>query len=209
VLVASQVVDSGILLAIAVGLGLLAAQRVGLRAPFIEAWLARAPVRPALRELRLPITVALGLGVAIVIIALDRLVFRAATGELAGAGVAPPARWQGVLASFSRRIHEELLIRLGVMSLLAWLLARGPRRADGTPGSRAFWLAIVGSATVFGLAHLPLTAPLASPLVVTRAVVLNGIAGMLFGWLYWRRGLEAAMAAHWSADVIVHGLLGS
>ena len=30
----------------------------------------------------------------------------------------------------------------------------------------------------------------------------NGVAGVVFGWLYWRRGLIAAMVCHGSADVI-------
>jgi len=61
---------------------------------------------------------------------------------------------------------------------------------------------------LFGLGHLPATAnilPL-TPLVITRAVVLNGVGGVIFGWLYWKRGLESAMVAHFSADLILHVL---
>jgi hypothetical protein len=36
--------------------------------------------------------------------------------------------------------------------------------------------------------------------------LLNGIAGLVFGWLYWRNGLVAAMVAHTSADVVLHVL---
>jgi membrane protease YdiL (CAAX protease family) len=32
-------------------------------------------------------------------------------------------------------------------------------------------------------------------------VALNAIGGIVFGWLYWRRSLEAAMVAHASAHV--------
>jgi membrane protease YdiL (CAAX protease family) len=31
---------------------------------------------------------------------------------------------------------------------------------------------------------------------VARTVLLNAVVGVLFGWLYWRRSLEAAMVAH-------------
>ena len=68
------------------------------------------------------------------------------------------------------------------------------------------WAAIVVTALVFGIGHLPATAavlPL-TPLVVARALLLNGLGGLLFGWLYWRRGLLAAMLAHFSADVVLH-----
>jgi membrane protease YdiL (CAAX protease family) len=40
-------------------------------------------------------------------------------------------------------------------------------------------------------------------MVVTRALLLNGIAGLAFGWLYWKRGLEMAMIAHFTGDFIL------
>jgi membrane protease YdiL (CAAX protease family) len=30
--------------------------------------------------------------------------------------------------------------------------------------------------------------------------------GVLYGWCYWRRGLLAAMVAHFSADIVLHAL---
>ncbi len=43
-----------------------------------------------------------------------------------------------------------------------------------------------------------------NPLVITRALVLKGVGGLAFGWLYWKQGLESAMIAHFSADIMVH-----
>ena len=40
--------------------------------------------------------------------------------------------------------------------------------------------------------------------VVLRTLLLNGIAGVVFGWLYWKRGLEMAMLSHFSADIVLH-----
>ena len=59
---------------------------------------------------------------------------------------------------------------------------------------------------VFGAGHLPTTATVLSltPLLIARALVLNGIGGIVFGWLYWKRGLLAAMLAHFSADIVLH-----
>jgi membrane protease YdiL (CAAX protease family) len=37
--------------------------------------------------------------------------------------------------------------------------------------------------------------------------LLNGIGGVVFGWLYWKKGLESAMIAHFSADIVLHVLL--
>jgi len=56
---------------------------------------------------------------------------------------------------------------------------------------------------------LPATALLVplTQLVITRAIILNGLVGIVFGWLYWKRGLEAAMVSHFAADIILHLLL--
>lgn len=84
------------------------------------------------------------------------------------------------------------------------------RTNSGQPTSAVFWLAIILAAIVFGLGHLPATAALGLPLnglIVTRAIVLNGIPGLAFGWFYWKRGLESAMVAHFSADIILHVIL--
>ena len=73
----------------------------------------------------------------------------------------------------------------------------------GTPG--AFRAAIIVVAVLFGLGHLPATAAIAAltPGLVVRALLLNGVAGAAFGYLYWRHGLEAAMAGHMSAHVVM------
>jgi len=42
-----------------------------------------------------------------------------------------------------------------------------------------------------------------------RAIVLNGLVGVIAGWLYWRRGLESAMVAHFCADLVVHVALAT
>ncbi len=46
---------------------------------------------------------------------------------------------------------------------------------------------------------MPLT-----PWVVAQVLVANGLLGLVFGWLYWRDGLESAMVAHFSTDIILH-----
>ena len=42
---------------------------------------------------------------------------------------------------------------------------------------------------------------------MTRAIVLNGVGGLVFGWLYWTFGLEAAMVSHFSADIVIHVIM--
>jgi membrane protease YdiL (CAAX protease family) len=94
------------------------------------------------------------------------------------------------------------------MSLIAWLGSFISKTPDGKPTGAIFWIANILAAVLFGLGHLPATAnilPL-TPLVITRAILLNGVGGVIFGWLYWKRGLESAMIAHFSADIVLHVL---
>jgi hypothetical protein len=67
------------------------------------------------------------------------------------------------------------------------------------------WLAIVASALVFGAGHLPAASALVGRLDVEIAVFVTGANtafGLLFGYLFWRRGLESAMVAHALAHAV-------
>jgi membrane protease YdiL (CAAX protease family) len=199
-------------------LGLLIAGRIGLGLPFIESWLAGKPDWARVRRYALP-TILGGVLVSVLIIFLDAFIFAPALhAELGGSGpvpsvlsaaarrLAPPA-WQGFLASFYGGVTEEILLRLFVLSLLAWLGRFLNRARDGRPGIAVLWVANILAAVLFGLGHLPATAAAGLPLdtlVITRAIVLNGVAGLLFGWFYWTFGLEAAMLSHFSADIVLH-----
>ena len=200
-LLIASVLQSALLLAVAVFLGLRAADAVGLRTPLTNAIAARTRVREAFQELR-PLSAALiGAAAGLSILALEMLVFRPLIPEFtAAAGTAGLSRLEGFLASFYGGIGEEILTRLFLVSVIAWIF-RG----------KAIWLAIVIAALLFAAGHLPAAAGLAplTPALITRTIVLNSLAGIAFGWLYWRRGLEAAMLAHFSADIVLHVIAGA
>ena len=205
----SSIVQNGILVAIAVLAGLWFARRTGLQAPVLEAWLRGQPL-PRRWGTLVRWAIPLGVGGALLIILLDALAFSQALiqGGIEAEAAHPPA-WQGFLASFYGGIAEELLLRLFIMSGLAWLLGRVWKGVEGLPAAGAMWTANLLAAVLFGLGHLPATAALVAltPFVILRAVVINGIVGVACGWLYWRKGLEMAMGAHFSADIVLHVLL--
>jgi hypothetical protein len=68
------------------------------------------------------------------------------------------------------------------------------------------WPANAIAALLFGALHLPQAALIAglSPPVVAFTLIGNGIAGLAFGWLYWKHGLVSAIAAHFSTDIVLH-----
>ncbi|MCM5571012.1 CPBP family glutamic-type intramembrane protease [Burkholderiaceae bacterium FT117] len=112
-------------------------------------------------------------------------------------------------------LAEEVMLRWGLMSLLAWLAMRAAGPARGPAGSTAAgaggaslrptaaWLAIAIAALAFGAAHLPAVAAAVelTPALVARTIALNALGGLAYGWLFWRHGLEHAFAAHASTHV--------
>ena len=111
--------------------------------------------------------------------------------------------WAGFLASFYGGIGEELQLRLFLMTLIAWTFAKLAKRA---PTPAVFWFAIAVSALLFGAGHLPAAKQIwpLDAVVIARTLVLNGLGGLVFGWLYWKQGFESAMLGHFSADLVIH-----
>lgn len=215
VLIALQIAQSGILFGILIFIGMILMKRIGLSAPILDSVARGESASDKIRAV-LPISIALGVIAALLIIGLDMFIFQPALlrelGESADGlnlQTSQPAAWKGFLASFYGGIAEEVLLRLFMMSLLAWLVSFISKTSEGKPTSAVFWIANILAAILFGLGHLPATATIIplTPLVITRAIVLNGLGGVAFGYLYWKRGLESAMIAHFSADIVLHVLL--
>jgi hypothetical protein len=175
--------------------------RVGLDAPVLRGVLGRGSWWPILRG-SLPIAVGLAIAGFAVVLALDLTVYDDVRRQLAMPEVSVTAH---LAASLYGGIVEELLLRAGVMTVVAWLLSRLTRQPRGCAPRWLVWTSILGSALAFGLLHLPATAVLIelTPLVIVRALLLNGAFGAVFGWLAWRRGLEAAITSHIVADVLL------
>ncbi|MGE3911351.1 MAG: CPBP family intramembrane glutamic endopeptidase [Chloroflexota bacterium] len=185
-------------------LGLWLGPKVGVGAPLLRDWLEGRPEARSMLRHRLPLAVGVGLLTGVVLLIGAVAFMPWLPQELGQAAV--PAWWQSLLASVSAGITEELLLRLGLMTFLVWL---GTRVTPGdTPSTAVMWTANGVTALIFGLGHLPLAATLAplTTMLVIRTLILNGVAGLSFGWLYWRYGLLAAMVGHMSADVVLHVL---
>jgi hypothetical protein len=114
---AISIIQTAILLAIAVILGQWAARKLGLGTPLIAALLAGRSV-PERSLSRLLIALALGVATALALMMLDRWIFAPipTVAELihnVENGSARPNTWQGFLASFYGAVTEEILMRLG------------------------------------------------------------------------------------------------
>jgi len=192
------VIQPTVLMLLAVALGLWAAPRVGLDAPAVRAWAERRPVWAALRPQLAPAALG-GLAMAVLLVGFWSVV----RGQ---PFAAPVLAFEMPLTTklLYGGIVEELLLRWGIMSLFVWIAWR----LGGAPGAvpaRAVWSALVASSALFAAGHLPvlsLLLPDAPGWFVSLVLAANFVPGMLFGWLFWRRGLEAAMIAHAIAHLV-------
>lgn len=102
-------------------------------------------------------------------------------------------------------LTEEILMRWGLMSTLAWAFwsVTGKRHREAAIGA-----AIVVSAIAFGAAHLP---ALAAQIDLTtgialRTLLVNALAGAVYGWIFWRHHLEATMLCHACSHLALAGI---
>lgn len=155
--------------------------------------------------------VIVGIVLAIVIVASDVVVF----APYLPASIDAPFHWLGLVSSVVYGgIVEEILLRLCVMTLIVWVMHKviGIFGITALP-SWIFWWAIALSSLLFAAGHLPVTFALLCPVdgdctpLIIRALLLNGIGGIGFGYLYWRHGLTSAMMAHMMTHVVMQGLL--
>jgi hypothetical protein len=154
----------------------------------------------------LPVSLLVGLAAGGGIVALEQFVFQPRLPAQMKEAYTRLSLWKRALVCFYGGIDEEILLRLFMMSGLTWLLGLVWKSPAGMPALGAFWLANLLATLLFGAGHLPATArvtPL-TPLVVTRALILNGVAGLMFGFLFMTYGLEAAILAHFCMDILMH-----
>lgn len=192
VAVAASIVQSGVLLALAVWAGVGLSRQLGLGAPAIEALLAGSSALQTLSRQLIPAAVG-GVLVGVLLVVLSRI----APAQIAGLGetvaipMAPKLLYGG--------ITEELLMRWGLMTVLIWIPWRFIQKRVGFPRMVYIVNAIVFAALLFGVLHLPAAAAMGASLtpdVIFYIIAGNTVPGVVFGILYWRYGIEAAMIAH-------------
>lgn len=172
-------------------------ERAGLRVPTLTGWLQGTPVGTVFAG-QVKAGVVFGALAGLLLVGIS-FVFGdaiAADQEKLAAGIKP-----SLLARFLYGgITEEILVRFGMMTLVMWLAVKV------LPPTVAAWTSIALASLVFALGHLPAVfAVIAEPSATLYAYILLGniAGGMVFGWLYWKKGLEAAMMGHAMAHVVM------
>lgn len=200
----AQFIQCIVLFSIAIFIGLFLAKKIGFQLPLLEAIVKKGNHKKVLKDI-LGKAILSGIVIAVILYGLDALFTVLGAGITTHQSNAPI--WQTLLASFYGGITEEVLMRLFLMTLFIWIGMKLFRQSK--PSKMGIIIPIFLAAIIFGLGHLPITASLTkiTALVVGRAIVLNGIGGIVFGWLYWKKGLESAMIAHFTTDIFLITLL--
>ncbi len=205
----STVTEHMVLAAIAVCVGLKLGRKVDLGTPLLEDWLSGNGVSIQQAWSALAAALVGGIAVAVALSIADPWLEALMpewpeTAQEAQTVADNMAAWKPLLASFSAGVTEEILFRYCLMTLFVWLGLKATSRT--TTEASLFWLANLLAALLFSLAHLANVIELGISItagLVLYVVIWNGIASFVFGWLYWRRGLEAAILAHIVADIVV------
>lgn len=101
-------------------------------------------------------------------------------------------------------VIEEVMLRLFLMSLIAYGLQKLFARNKETVSPAILITANVIAALLFAAGHLPATMMSIglNPIIIFRCFLLNGGAGLLFGRLYRKYGIHYAMLGHALAHVV-------
>lgn len=209
-----------LMLLLMAALGAALAHRAGLRSVWLQrvAGAGTDPAASARLRTQLLRAALAGLALAVLLYGADRLLLprlgapgAALLAQQAAAGEAA-ALTALALGLLYGGLTEEVMLRRGVMSLVVWLVAallarwrRAPAHgaAVASAGPLAAWVGIVAAAFLFAAGHLPALALATelTPALLARTLGLNLLAGVLYGWLFWRHHLESAIVAHASTHL--------
>lgn len=156
----------------------------------------------------LVLAIVIGFATALIITGSDRFIFaKYLPSKITTYVFSPIYLITGVLYG---GIIEEILLRLLVMSffvLILWKLFAKSKDNLNIPN----WIyitAIILASTLFAAGHIPFTEQLiglSTPILI-RCFVLNGVGGIGFGYLYWKKGLAYSMYAHAATHVFMQAI---
>lgn len=149
------------------------------------------------------LSIVLGTVTGFMIVGSDRFYFQYQIQQIGGS--TPEFSWLGLFAGvLAGGVFEETLMRLFLVSLLVWIFQKAAGRKRQQLPKSYIWAAIIIASLVFAAGHLPFTSMVFGDLtgmVLFRCFLLNGIGGLFFGYLYWKKGFEYAIVSHMFAHI--------
>jgi hypothetical protein len=192
-------INPTLMLIIAVILGTALYKKSDLKVPILEGFIGRKEIDPSIKDI-LKTGVLLGVLSGILLTAISLLFIPCLPEEFIVFG-------ENIKPSLAARflyggITEEIVMRFGLMTFLVWLCSLIFKGLNST----VYWIGIVIVAFLFALGHFPIvyqTVSEPSTTLLFYIIIGNISSGIIFGWLYWKKGLEAAFIAHIFAHVVM------
>jgi hypothetical protein len=184
--------------AIAIFVGLYLGRSVGLGAPLLESWMNGEEIRDRAVS-ALKISFVLGSCVAVVKFILDRFLFSQFVPSLL-------MQWKQIpfglvwIIPFEQGIGDEIFHRLFWMTILVWIIYKIQKPENNQPTPIGVWTAIL-IATIFSIPGTVFW--FSGPIIGLQLTILTAVGGIVFGWLYWKKGIESAILAHFISSVVL------
>lgn len=142
---------------------------------------------------------------AALLFSLDYWTFGAIYPEIQIADAAGLTLTSWIASILGGGIIEELMLRWFLMSLIAFLLWKIFFRKEQTAPTKALIIANIVAALLFAAGHIPANTLIfgeLTPLILIRCFLLNGGAGLIFGYLFRKYGIQYAILSHMLFHVI-------
>jgi hypothetical protein len=195
----SAVVEATLFLAPASAVGVWLGKRVDLGPRLLRVLVSGLPRGG--KDLRSSLAAAVLAGLTLGVVGLWQ--YSLPEGAL-GPGLDNPTTAEYFLRALSAALTEEILFRLGLLTLFAWVIGSVAKRP--VPDSPSQWAGNVLVAPIFVGAHLPhiLTFGSIGWNFLIPIVLVSSTASIVMGWLYMRYGLISAVVAHFIVDLVVY-----
>jgi hypothetical protein len=106
-----------------------------------------------------------------------------------------------VLIAIFGSLSEELVVRAGIATLVAWGAYKILRDRTANPVRLAQWIGVLAGAAFLAWAHV---GQVEEANRFWRIMTFNGIGNVAYGWLYWSRGFETALLAHMTVTTALY-----
>lgn len=208
-LLIAMIVNITIQSLIAIIVGVYIGPKVGLKANIIRNWIYK-DTNEMFNRRSVLFAVVSGIIGTVILLLIDLYIFVPQIDELSqlAAKQVKVSFLTGLSTILQGGYAEEVMIRFGAMTFIVWILSLIFRKNYAW----IYWVGIVGAAVLFGVGHLGALFSMVetvSTLLIIRTIFINAALGILFGYLYWKKGLEYAIIAHIVADIVIHGVLGT
>lgn len=150
-------------------------------------------------------SITFAVAAAIVIAAIDRFFFDGETARCTPALNAHPTPLARVAITFIGGLLEKLFFRVVVATTVAAAVWSALRRGVGERTGHvaaAQWTGTISAAIFVGFWHVGMGSD--PSLSEARVLAVNAVGNLLYGWTYWRRGLEISTLTHGALNATLY-----